>query len=59
MMENRFYLVRAEHKTARELGEQLLSLAQSVQDPALLLEAHMALGLPCSFLERLPRPEST
>ena len=25
-------------------GEQLLSLAQSVQDPALLLEAHMALG---------------
>jgi hypothetical protein len=25
-----FYLVRAEHKTARELGEQLLSLAQNV-----------------------------
>jgi predicted ATPase len=40
----RFYLVRAEHKTARELGEQLLSLAQSVQDPALLLEAHFPLG---------------
>ena len=40
----RFYLVRAEHKTARELVEQLLSLAQSVQDPALLLEAHFPLG---------------
>ena len=40
----KFYLVRAELQTARELGEQLLSLAQSVQDPALLLEAHHALG---------------
>jgi predicted ATPase len=40
----RFYLVRAEHETARELGEQLLSLAQRVQDPALLLEAHFSLG---------------
>ena len=39
-----FYLVRAEHKTARELGEQLLTLAQRVQDPVLLLEAHDALG---------------
>ena len=39
-----FYLVRAEFQTARELGEQLLSLAQSVQDPALLLEAHWVLG---------------
>jgi predicted ATPase len=40
----RFYLVRAEHETARELGEQLLSLAQRVQDSALLLEAHFPLG---------------
>jgi TOMM system kinase/cyclase fusion protein len=39
-----FYLVRAEHQTARQLGEQLLSLAQSVGDPALLVEAHRALG---------------
>ena len=31
-----FYLNRAELQTARELGEQLLRLAQSVQDPALL-----------------------
>jgi hypothetical protein len=39
-----FYLARSEPKTAQELGEQLLRLAQSVQDPALLLEAHVALG---------------
>jgi len=40
----RFYTIRAEFRTARGLGEQLLRLAQSVQDPALLVEAHFALG---------------
>lgn len=40
----RFHNVRAEHYTARELGEQLLSLAQEAQDPHLLLEAHWARG---------------
>ena len=39
-----FYTARAEFTTARELAEQLLPLARSVQDPALLLEAHHALG---------------
>jgi predicted ATPase len=39
-----FYLARAEPRTARELGEQLMRLAQSVQDPSFLLEAHLALG---------------
>jgi predicted ATPase len=39
-----FYLVRAELQTAHELGEQLLSLARTAQDPALLLEVHRALG---------------
>jgi predicted ATPase len=38
------YLAQAELQTARETGEQLLTLAQSVQDTDLLLEAHMALG---------------
>ncbi len=38
-----FYVVRAELETAYELGEQCLRLAQNVQDPALLLEAHCAL----------------
>jgi predicted ATPase len=40
----RFYFVRAEHRAARELAEQCLSLAQRVYDPALLLVAHHALG---------------
>jgi predicted ATPase len=39
-----FYLVRAQHQTARELGERLLSLAQNAGDPALLVQAHRALG---------------
>jgi class 3 adenylate cyclase/predicted ATPase len=49
----RFYIVRANFPTARELGEQLLSLAQRIQDPALLLEAHMALGIILFFLGEL------
>jgi predicted ATPase len=39
------YLVRAELQTARELAEQFLLLAQRVQDPTLLVEAHYVLGL--------------
>jgi predicted ATPase/DNA-binding winged helix-turn-helix (wHTH) protein len=38
-----FYFVGGALPTARELGEQLLRLAQSVQDPTLLLGAHRAL----------------
>jgi TOMM system kinase/cyclase fusion protein len=37
------YNHRGEHRRARELGEELLSLAQRIQDPDLLLEAHHAL----------------
>ncbi len=46
----RFYLVRAEYQTARELAEQCLSLAQQVQDLALLLQAHFALGVSLLWL---------
>ena len=45
-----FHLVRAELQTAHELGEQLLSLAQRVQTPALLLLAHRVLGQTLAFL---------
>jgi predicted ATPase len=48
-----FHTVRAEHKTARELAGQLLPLAQSGQDSALLLEAHHALGQTLFFLGEL------
>jgi len=40
-----FHLLRAELQTARELGEQLFSLAQRVHDPALFSEAYWAQGV--------------
>jgi TOMM system kinase/cyclase fusion protein len=49
-----FYHVRGESQTARELGEQLLTLAQRVQDRALLLQAHHALGPTFLQLGELP-----
>ena len=45
-----FHAMRAELQTARELGEQLLSLAEKEQDPAHLLEAHRAVGVTLIFL---------
>jgi predicted ATPase len=41
----RFYQARAKYQRARELGEQLLRLAQSLPDPAALVEGHLALGI--------------
>jgi predicted ATPase len=40
----RFYHMRGEHRIARELGEQLLKLAQHMQDPDLLAETYQLLG---------------
>jgi class 3 adenylate cyclase/predicted ATPase len=40
----RFYSGRKDLQTARELAQQMLSLAQHARDPALLVEAHHALG---------------
>jgi predicted ATPase len=39
-----YHLIRAEYHTAYELGEQLLLLAQQVQDAAMLVVAYRALG---------------
>jgi len=39
-----FYLIHGEFQTAYELGERLYSLAQNVEDSALLVEAHYVLG---------------
>ena len=47
------YLGRAEHETAREFGEQCLSLAQRLDDSALLLLAHEALGISGFYLGQL------
>jgi predicted ATPase len=39
-----FHIVRAELQTAHELSEELLTLAQHIQDPMYLLGAHWTLG---------------
>src|SRR5262245_1927397 len=44
------YVNRGEFQTARELGEQMLSLAQRVQDPVGLADAHIMLGNTLCFL---------
>ena len=40
-----YYVVRAELRTAYELAQQCVNLAQQVQNPARLLNSHHALGL--------------
>ena len=45
-----FYVLRGDLQVARELGEQLLALAQYFQDPAYLLEAHRSLAFTCFSL---------
>jgi class 3 adenylate cyclase/tetratricopeptide (TPR) repeat protein len=44
-----FYLIRGELDTARELSERLLRLAESGNDPGMLVEAHFALGCGLMF----------
>jgi predicted ATPase len=39
-----YYNARAEYQTAHALGEQLLTLAQEVQEASMLVAAHRALG---------------
>jgi class 3 adenylate cyclase/predicted ATPase len=45
-----FYIMRGNLQTSRALDEQLLHLAQQMQDTALLVEAHWALGTTLCFL---------
>lgn len=44
------YVSRAEYATARELSERMLHTAQRAKDPALLVDAHDALGM-CLLLQ--------
>ncbi|MBI3249570.1 MAG: AAA family ATPase [Deltaproteobacteria bacterium] len=46
----RFFAVRADNDTARELGEQLVRLARQQQDAVFLTEAHYALGTVLFYL---------
>jgi len=50
-----FYFVRAELRTARELGEQCLALAAHGHDTARLQQAHLALGSTLFHLGTFPR----
>lgn len=42
---SRSYMVAGQHQPSRELAEQLLQIAESIQDPEQLLSAHYAMGL--------------
>jgi len=48
------FFLRLEFQTSHELAEQLMRLAQSVQDPYLLSVAHLGLGATLSWLGELP-----
>jgi TOMM system kinase/cyclase fusion protein len=48
-----YYNHRGNFRTARELAEHLLTLAQRAHDPALLLQAHRALGEICCWFGEL------
>jgi predicted ATPase len=50
----RFYLLRSQLHTARELGDTLLRLAQHAHDPALAVLAHYTLGSTWLWLGALP-----
>jgi len=45
----RFYVVRGEFQTARDVGRHLLAVAEARRDAALLVMAHNALGVACLY----------
>jgi predicted ATPase len=49
-----FHVVRAELQTARQQGEELLTLAQHLQDPVYLQGAYFALGSTLLYLGEFP-----
>jgi predicted ATPase len=50
----RVYAAQPKFRTARDIGETLLRLAQRTHDPALSVSAHYALGFTCLVLGVLP-----
>lgn len=50
-----FYVMRAQHDTARQLADHCFRLAQRVPDPTFLLGAHVALGLTLAYMGEFPR----
>ncbi len=45
-----FYLVRAQHARAHTLGKELVDMASRLDDPSLVMEAHLALATACFWL---------
>jgi predicted ATPase len=54
----RFYVTSCKLDLGRETGEQLLSLAQRLNDPVLLVGSHAALSVTYTFLGALARARS-
>ena len=50
-----FYLMRADHNTARDIAEQLIALAEQEDDPSFFLQAHEALGSTLFYLGELSK----
>ncbi len=48
-----FHVVRAEFHAARQVGEQLLDLAERQSDPSVLLVGHFTVGQPLLFMGEL------
>jgi predicted ATPase len=48
-----FYLVRAEYPSAQARARQLLHIAEGVQEPGLLVEAHGAMGVTAFYVGHL------
>ncbi len=53
-----YYHVRAQHKIALALGEQMLEIAQRQSNPTYLIMAHMVLGLNLLYLGKLTAAQS-
>jgi predicted ATPase len=50
----RLYTARAEYQRVREIGEQLLDLAERLHDPVALVEGHLAMGILLRDVGALP-----
>lgn len=50
----RFHTARGHHQHAREIGERLLAVAQQMEDPALLMEAHFSLATSLVLMGEFP-----
>lgn len=46
----RFYTVSVQLRAARELAEQILPLAERLQEPTFLVEAHLAMGVALNYM---------